>query len=285
MQKLSFSITINAPKEKIWDALWNIHCYETWTTVFAEGSTVKTDEWKEGSRIYFVDGNGAGMVSEIAAHRPHEFMSFKHLGMVVNGIEDTSSEKVAAWAGSLENYTLRTENDHCVLTMEMDMGDEYSDYFSKTWPLAMEKIKGLAEGTVKPVITIHAVINAPVEKVWMAWTTAEHIMQWNHASEDWHCPAASCDCRNGGKFSFTMAAKDGSFSFDFAGDYQEVKENEFIGVLLGDGRTWKTVFKTQEGGGTIVTEKFEAEQMNSLELQQGGWQAILNNFKKHVETI
>ena len=67
--------------------------------------------------------------------------------------------------------------------------------------------------------------------------------------------------------------------------FLDMKENEFIGVLLGDGRTWKTVFKTQEGCGTIVTEKFEAEQMNSLELQQGGWQAILNNFKKHVETI
>lgn len=81
-----------------------------------------------------------------------------------------------------------------------------------------------------------------------------------------------------------MAAKDGSFSFDFAGEYQEVKEHEFINVILGDGRSWKTGFKTQEGG-TLVTEKFEAEQMNSLELQQGGWQAILNNFKKHVETI
>ena len=284
MQKLSLSITINATKEKIWESLWNIHSYVTWTTAFAEGSTVKTDQWKEGSRIYFLGENGDGMLSEIAAHRPHEFMSFRHLGMIVNGVEDTSSEKVLAWSGSLENYTLRSEKDHSVLTMDMDIADEYSDYFKKTWPLALEKIKGLAEGTVKPVITIHALINAPVEKVWMAWTTAEHIMQWNHASDDWHCPAASCDCRNGGKFSFTMAAKDGSFSFDFAGEYQEVKEHEFINVILGDGRFWKTGFKTQEGG-TVVTEKFEAEQMNSLELQQGGWQAILNNFKKHVETI
>jgi len=283
MQKLRLHTAINATKEKIWEVLWNIHCYETWTTVFAEGSTVKTDQWKEGTRIYFVDENGAGMVSEVAAHRPNEFMSFRHLGMINNGIEDTSSEKVKAWAGSLENYTLSSDNDHCVLTLEMDIAEEYSDYFTKTWPLALEKIKGLAEGSVKPVITFHAAINAPVEKVWKAWTQPEQVMQWNHASDDWHCPAASVDLRDGGNFSFTMAAKDGSFSFDFAGVYQDVKENDFIGVLLGDGRFWKTTFKTQDGG-TRVTERFETEQMNSLELQQGGWQAILNNFKKHVES-
>ena len=102
MQKLRLHTAINATKEKIWEVLWNIHCYETWTTVFAEGSTVKTAQWKEGTRIYFVDENGAGMVSEVAAHRPNEFMSFRHLGMINNGIEDTSSEKVKAWAWEQE---------------------------------------------------------------------------------------------------------------------------------------------------------------------------------------
>ncbi len=113
--------------------------------------------------------------------------------------------------------------------------------------------------TLPQKITVTTAISASLDKVWKCWTEPRHIMQWNHASDDWHCPAASCDCRNGGKFSFTMAAKDGSFSFDFAGEYQEVKEHEFINVILGDGRSWKTGFKTQEGG-TLVTEKFEAEQ-------------------------
>ena len=132
-------------------------------------------------------------------------------------------------------------------------------------------------------IRVEAEISAKEEKVWDYYTGPEHIKQWNQASSDWHCQASTNDLRPGGKFSSTMAAKDGSFSFDFAGVYQDVKENEFIGVLLGDGRFWKTTFKTQDGG-TRVTERFETEQMNSLELQQGGWQSILNNFKKHVES-
>lgn len=284
MQKLSLSITINATKEKIWESLWNIHSYETWTTAFAEGSTVKTDQWKEGSRIYFLGENGDGMLSEIAAHRPHEFMSFRHLGMIVNGVEDTSSEKVLAWSGSLENYTLRSEKDHSVLTMDMDIADEYSDYFKKTWPLALEKIKGLAEGTVKPVITIHALINAPVEKVWMAWTTAEHIMQWNHASDDWHCPAASNDLRVGGMLKATMAARDGSMSFDFGGIYSAVVPNQKIALTMGDGRNVEVVFSGQDDK-VQVTETFDAESTHSIEMQRTGWQAILDNFKTYCEKV
>lgn len=284
MKKLSLTVGINATKEKIWDALWNIHSYETWTSAFSPGSSVRTDNWKEGTKIYFVDGSNSGMLSEIAAHRPNELMSFRHLGMLNNGVEDTSSDMVKAWAGSMENYTLTGENGHSLLTLEMDVAEDYWDYFSKTWPVALEKIKGLSEGTIKPVITIHALIQAPVDKVWKAWTGPEHVKNWNHASDDWHCPAAASDLRDGGNFSFTMAAKDGSFSFDFGGSYEEVKEHEYIGAVIGDGRTWKTWFKQQDEG-TLVTEKFEAEQMNSLELQQGGWQAILNNFKKYVESI
>lgn len=284
MQKINFSTAINAPKEKVWNALWELFHYNTWTSAFAEGSTVTTDNWKEGTKILFHDGNGSGMVSMVAANRPNEFMSFKHLGMVKDGVEDTSSDAVSAWAGSLENYTLTGENGSSALSVEMDCTAEFKDYFMKTWPVAMEKIKGLAEGTIKPVITVSAEINAPVAKVWEAWTTPEHLMKWNHASDDWHCPAAAMDVKQGGKFSATMAAKDGSFSFDFGGDYNEVKENEYIGATMGDGRMWKTYFKAT-GDKTIITERFEAESENSLELQHGGWQAILNNFKKYTETV
>jgi uncharacterized protein YndB with AHSA1/START domain len=136
----------------------------------------------------------------------------------------------------------------------------------------------------KTVITISATINAPIEKVWKCWTTPEDIMQWNQASPDWHCPASAVDLKIGGKFSATMAAKDGSFAFDFWGTYDDVLENELIMVTMGDGRKWKTTFASN-GDVTEVVESFEAESQNPIEMQQGGWQAILNSFKTHTEKI
>lgn len=132
-------------------------------------------------------------------------------------------------------------------------------------------------------ITVEATVNAPLEKVWKLWTTPEHIMKWNNASEDWHTPKAENDLRVGGKFLSRMEAKDGSFGFDFWGIYDEVKTNELIANTLGDGRKMKVVF-TPQGNTTIVTETFEAEGENPVELQQQGWQAILNNFKTYAES-
>lgn len=283
MQKIILSTTINAPKEKVWEVLWDIDAYQAWTKAFNESSTVKTDNWKEGSKLFFVDGNVAGMVSEVAKNRPNEYMSFRHLGMVKDGVEDTTSEEVKKWAGSLENYTLKEADGTTELTMDMDINDEYKEMFEKMWPRALANIKALAEGTAKVTIIVKAEINAPVNKVWEYWTTAQHIMQWNQASDDWHCPRASNDLRPGGSFSYTMAAKDGSFSFDFKGSIDDLKKNEYIHAALGDGRLWKTYFRS-EGNTTIVTEQFEAENMHSLEMQRFGWQAILNNFKKYTET-
>lgn len=136
----------------------------------------------------------------------------------------------------------------------------------------------------KTVITISATINAPIEKVWKCWTSPEDIMQWNQASPDWHCPASAVDLKIGGKFSATMAAKDGSFAFDFWGTYDDILENELLMVTMGDGRKWKTTFASN-GDVTEVVESFEAENQNPIEMQQGGWQAILNSFKVHTEKI
>ena len=138
--------------------------------------------------------------------------------------------------------------------------------------------------TEKTVLTASVSINAPIEKVWKCWNTPEDIMQWNQASPDWHCPACEVDLRIGGKFTDTMAAKDGSFSFDFWGTYDDIIENELIMVTLGDGRKWKTTFASI-GEVTEVVESFEAEDQNPLEMQQAGWQAILNSFKAHCEKI
>ncbi len=132
-------------------------------------------------------------------------------------------------------------------------------------------------------ITVAATVNAPIEKVWAYFTQPSHIMQWNQASDDWHCPNAVNDLRKGGKFSSTMAAKDGSFSFDFWGIYDEVLENELLMYTMGDGRK-ATVTFASNGDITEITTTFEAEDENPVEMQRGGWQAILNNFKKHTET-
>jgi len=133
-------------------------------------------------------------------------------------------------------------------------------------------------------ITVETIISAPVEKVWNYYTGPEHIMQWNQASPDWHCPASAVDLKIGGKFSATMAAKDGSFAFDFWGTYDDILENELLMITMGDGRKWKTTFASN-GDVTEVVESFEAENQNPIEMQQGGWQAILNSFKAHTEKI
>src|SRR5688572_30055023 len=138
--------------------------------------------------------------------------------------------------------------------------------------------------TEKTSITVQTTVEAPVEKVWNSWTKPEHITQWNNASDDWHTPKASNDLRVGGKFSATMAARDGSASFDFEGVYSNVKNNQLIEYAMSDGRTVKVVFEGT-GSKTRVTETFDAENENPIEMQRGGWQAILDNFKKYTEKL
>jgi uncharacterized protein YndB with AHSA1/START domain len=137
--------------------------------------------------------------------------------------------------------------------------------------------------TPKTKITVEALVKAPVEVVWDLWTTAEDITQWNHASDSWHTPRAKNDLRKGGTFLFRMEAKDGSFGFDFGGVYDRVELYDSLAYTLGDGRRVEITF-TRNGPETKVVETFEAESQNSIEMQRGGWQAILNNFKKYVET-
>jgi len=134
----------------------------------------------------------------------------------------------------------------------------------------------------RTLITIEATINAPVEKVWKYWSEPQHITKWAFASEDWHAPVAENDLRTGGMFSTQMAAKDGSFSFEFGGVYDKVETHKTINYTIGDGRKVMTSF-TGVGNETQVVQSFEAEDQNPIEMQKGGWQAILNNFKRYVE--
>jgi len=138
------------------------------------------------------------------------------------------------------------------------------------------------ETTIPTKITVETTVKAPVEKVWKIWTLPEHITKWNAASDDWHTPSAENDLRVGGQFKARMEAKDGSFGFDFGGTYDDVKTNELIEYTLGDGRKVIVHF-TANGNETKITETFDAENTHSIEMQQGGWQAILDNFKKYAE--
>ena len=138
------------------------------------------------------------------------------------------------------------------------------------------------ETTSTTKITVETTVKAPVEKVWKYWTLPGHITKWNAASDDWHSPFAENDLRVGGQFKSRMEAKDGSFGFDFGGTYDDVKTNELIEYTLGDGRKVVVRFAAN-GNETKVTETFDAENTHSIEMQQGGWQAILDNFKKYTE--
>jgi hypothetical protein len=149
MQKLHFSITINAPKENVWHTMLDDATYREWTTAFNPGSYYKGD-WKEGSKILFLgpnpDGSGeGGMVSRIAKNRPYEYISIEHLGIMKNGVEDTTSDEAKKWAPAFENYTFKEKDGATELLVDMDSEDGYAEMFSKMWPEALEKLKRLTE--------------------------------------------------------------------------------------------------------------------------------------------
>lgn len=131
-------------------------------------------------------------------------------------------------------------------------------------------------------VTVQAVIQAPVEKVWKYWTEPEHITKWNQATDDWHSPRSENDLRVGGKFLTRMEAKDGSMGFDFFGVYDAVEEHEKISYTLGDGRKVDITF-SEQGNETKVVETFDAESTHPIDFQQAGWQAIMDSFKRYTE--
>ena len=137
--------------------------------------------------------------------------------------------------------------------------------------------------TQTQTITVETTVEAPVDKVWKYWNLPEHITQWANASDDWHTTRAENDVRKGGKFLSRMEAKDGSFGFDFGGVYDQVIPNQYIAYTLGDGRKVEITFSAA-GNETRIVETFEPEGANPIEMQRGGWQAIMDNFKKYTES-
>lgn len=151
MKRLTFKSEIKATKSTVWNVLWNDTTYRKWTSVFSEGSYAVSD-WKEGSKVLFLDAKGDGMYSTIARSIPNEFMSFKHLGEVKNGKEEPLNEKTNEWAGAMENYTLKETKGLTLLTVELDGAEENLSFFKDTFPKALEKVKALSEAkTAVPI--------------------------------------------------------------------------------------------------------------------------------------
>lgn len=132
------------------------------------------------------------------------------------------------------------------------------------------------------MITVKTAVTTSIEKAWDFWTNPKHITKWNNASDDWHCPKATNDIKTGGKFNFTMAAKDNSMRFDFEGTYTNIIEFKLIEYTIVDGRKVKISFEETQNGIEII-ESFEPETMNPEDLQRQGWQSIIDNFKKYAE--
>jgi uncharacterized protein YndB with AHSA1/START domain len=147
MTRLTFATTINAPKALVWRTMLDDKTYRKWTSAFQEGSYAETD-WKPGSKALFLAPDGSGMVSRVAEHRPNEYLSLEHLGVVKNGVEDTTSAEVKQWAGARENYTLLENGGHVTLKIDMDTSDEHRKFFEDTWPKALAILKDLSESRV-----------------------------------------------------------------------------------------------------------------------------------------
>ncbi len=147
MNKLHFSITINAPKEKVWDTMLSDKTYRVWTEAFTTGSYFKGN-WDKGSKMLFLgpsEKGEMGMVSRIKENQKYKYLSIEHLGMVQDGKEDTTSDEVKSWAGALENYTFSEVNGNTELRVDMDSVDEYAEMFQGMWPKALNELKNLCE--------------------------------------------------------------------------------------------------------------------------------------------
>lgn len=149
MEKLHFKIDISAPKEKVWNTMLEDATYREWTTAFNEGSYYKGD-WSKGSKIVFLGpnpetGKEGGMVSRIAENKLYEFVSIEHLGVINDGVEDTTSDEVKKWTPAFENYTFKEKNGTTEVIVEMDIHADYKEMFEGMWPKALQKLKELSE--------------------------------------------------------------------------------------------------------------------------------------------
>ncbi|RMF59106.1 MAG: SRPBCC domain-containing protein [Calditrichaeota bacterium] len=144
LKQLQFSILIHAPVKVVWDKMLGAETYTRWTAPFTEGSYFE-GEWDEGSKIKFLSPSGDGMIAEIAENRPHEFISIRHIGFIVDGVEDTESDSVRSWAPAYENYTFQEQPEGTLLTIDQDVTPDFEEYMKEVWPKALQILKQLCE--------------------------------------------------------------------------------------------------------------------------------------------
>lgn len=144
MKTLTFEITIDAPRALVWSTMLSPEGYRGWTAAFCEGSYFE-GSWQAGEKIRFLSPGGDGMSSVIAENKPEEFVSIRHLGMIENGVEDTTSDKVRAWTPAYENYRLADVPGGCRVTVTLDTAPEWEQYMQDTFPKALALLKGLCE--------------------------------------------------------------------------------------------------------------------------------------------
>ncbi|MGH2317808.1 SRPBCC domain-containing protein [Planococcus sp. SE5232] len=269
--------------ELLWELVVDPDHYRFWTETFSEGSTFY-GEWTKGSAIRFVaeDENGMenGMLSEIAESQWPEFISIKHVGVVMDGADDYDSPLAQEWSGAFENYRFIPQSDStCVFEVEQDLPEEQAEEFKENWEKSFDRMATRLEtsGDLGKVITLREKSRNRPEVIWEKLVTPEKVMSWNYASDDWHCPNAENTLAIGGEFHYEMAAKDGSESFDFGGTYTEIEPGKKLYFVLGDGRNVRIdIFEKPYG--CLIEERFEAERQNDLHLQRQGWQSILKNL-------
>lgn len=288
MISLELSKRINASREILWEAIVDPDLYRIWTSAFSPGSDFEGN-WEAGSKIKFISDEGGlenGMVSEIAESRWPEFISIRHLGLLVDGVEDFDSPQAKAWAPAYENYSFEEiDAKTSLFKVYMDLEEEHREMFEQMWQKALNKLEVLCKSLKeKPfTITLRQKSTLNPETIWAALTQSKHVMGWNFADESWHCPEAKNVLTIGGEFHYEMAAKDGSAHFDFGGTYTAIQPNERLSFELGDGRK-VDIRLIPKDYGCLIEERFEAETENSLYLQRMGWAAILKRLADYKGT-
>lgn len=286
MKRLQMERKFNATQQKLWELIVDPDHYRTWTKVFSEGSDFIGD-WSRGSKMRFVAEGELitenGMLSEIVESIWPEFLSIRHIGLILDGIEDYDSPFAKKWTPALENYRLTSKDDgKCVFELELEIPDEEFDGFKESWERAFNLMASLLEESEKigKVITLREKSSRSTEDIWERLVVPEKVMTWNYASDDWNCPKASNNLIEGGEFHYEMAAKDGSMSFDFWGTYTLIEPKKKLYFELGDGRKVR-IDIIEKPYGCLIEERFEVEQLNNLDLQRKGWQSILRNLAGH----
>lgn len=279
LKTLHFSVAVHAPAARVWWALWNDTHYRQWASVFSERPYVDT-EWNRGAGVYFLSQSGDGLFSRITKIEEEKRVLFTHECEVKKHVEQPLDDDSIQWSGfATEEYVLTEQEGTTLLEVTRKTIPKQEEYFKTRFPKGLAILKSLAENFM---LICELEMVGRLSRVWECWTEPSHITGWNFADKSWHSPRAVNDLKVGGKFNYRMEAKDGSAGFDFEGIYISVIPKNYIEYVIVDGRKVKISFSEKNYSIRIV-QSFEPENETPLKLQQQGWQAIMENFKKYYK--